>query len=107
MLLETQLVWREDAVWFQPEREVAVRRHIGDFTLFMTGLFRERVERTASASYYITQGKRAYHFVSEHDRASARGGASAPLYRRPADRFQPHVGVLGYRRQVHLGDPPP
>jgi len=47
MLLETQRVWREDTARFQPEREVVVRRHIGDFTLFMTGLFRERVERTA------------------------------------------------------------
>ena len=75
MLLETQRVWREDTARFQPEREVVVRRHIGDFALFMTGLFRERVERTASASYYITQGKRAYHFVSEHDRASARAGS--------------------------------
>ena len=106
MLLETQRVWREDTAQFQPEREVVVRRHIGDFTLFMTGLFRERVERTASASYYITQGKRAYHFVSEHDRASARGCAGAPLYRRLADRFERYVGVLEYARKVHFADPP-
>jgi len=106
MLLETQRVWREDTARFQPEREVVVRRHIGDFALFMTGLFRERVERTASASYYITQGKRAYHFVSEHDRASARGCAGAPLYRRLADRFERYVGVLEYARKVHFADPP-
>ncbi len=106
MLLETQRVWREDTARFQPEREVVVRRHIGDFTLFMTGLFRERVERTASASYYITQGKRAYHFVSEHDRASARGGAGAPPYRRLADRFERYVGVLEYARKVHFAEPP-
>ena len=106
LLLETQAVWREDTVSWQPEREVAVRRHIGDFTLFMTGLFRERVERTASAAYYITQGKRAYHFVSEHDRASARGGPAAPLYRRLADRFERYAGVLEYARKVHFVDPP-
>lgn len=109
MLLETEAAWREESPWWQPEREVAVRRHIGDFTLFMTGLFRERVERTASAGFYIAQGKRAYRFVSEHDRASARAGAAAgaPLYRRLADRFERYAAVLEYARQAHFGDPPP
>ncbi len=105
LLLETQAVWQEDSPWWKPEREVQIRRHIGDFTLFMTGLFRERVERTASASYYITQGKRAYHFVSEHDRASARGSA-ASVYRRLADRFERYVGVLEYAAKVHFRDDP-
>lgn len=109
MLLETQAAWREDTAWWEPEREVAVRRHIGDFTLFMTGLFPEHVERTASAGFYIAQGKRAYRFVSEHDRASARAGApaGAPLYRRLADRFERYVAVLDYARKAHFSDPPP
>jgi len=94
MLLETQAVW-EDAASFQPEREVVVRRHIGDFTLFMTGIFPERVEQTASTRYYIDQGKRAYHFVS-----------GAPLYRRLADRFERYVDVLAYARKVHFRDHP-
>jgi len=86
---------------------VVVRRHIGDFTLFMTGIFPERVEQTASTRYYIDQGKRAYHFVSEHDRASSRtGGAGAPLYRRLADRFERYVDVLAYARKVHFRDHP-
>ena len=108
MLLETQAAWREDTAWFEPEREVAVKRHIGDFTLFMTGFFPERVERTASAGFYIAQGKRAYQFVSEHERASARAGgaAGAPLYRRLADRFERYAAVLEYTRKVHFGDPP-
>jgi hypothetical protein len=106
MLLETQAVW-EDTASFRPEHEVVVRRHIGDFTLFMTGIFPERVERTASTRYYIDQGKRAYHFVSEHDRASSRaGGAGAPLYRRLADRFERYVDVLEYARKVHFRDHP-
>lgn len=109
MLLEAQAVWRENSAWWQPEREIAVRRHIGDFTLFMTGLFRERVEHAASAEFYIAQGKRAYHFVSEHDRASSRApiSAGAPLYRRLADRFERYAAVLDYTRRVHFGDPPP
>ncbi|MGH7310611.1 MAG: hypothetical protein ACREK6_18165, partial [Candidatus Rokuibacteriota bacterium] len=62
MLLDIQTVWQEDGPGFQPEHEVTVRRHIGDYTMFMTGVFRERVDRMASTSFYISQGKRAYRF---------------------------------------------
>ena len=103
LLLETQAVW-EDPAHFKPEHEVTVCRHIGDFTLFMTGIFRERVERTASVGYYVTQGKRAYHFVFEHDRVSTR--AAAPLYRRLADGFERYAGALDYARRVYFVDHP-
>lgn len=108
MLLEAHAVWQEDSPHFQPEHEITVRRHIGDYTLFMTGIFRERVERIASTGYYIAQGKRAYRFVSEHDRASARGQerARAPLYRVLAERFENYARVLDYARRVHCCDPP-
>src|SRR2546428_12769966 len=101
MLVGTRAVWETPAC-FQPEREVVVRRHIGDFTLFMTGSFPERVERTASTRYYIDQGKRAHAFVSEHDRPSSRtGGTGAPLYRRLAARLHRYAGVLEHARQAH------
>jgi hypothetical protein len=107
MLLEADAAW-EDGAHFQPEREVTVCRHIGDFTLFMTGIFRERVERTASIGYYVAQGKRAYRFVSEHDRVTSRAGAAvqAPLYRRLADRFERYAGALDYARRVYFVDHP-
>ena len=104
MLLEVEAVWRTDSPYFSPEREVAVRQHIGDYTLFMTGLFPERVERVASTGFYISQGKRAYHFVSEHGRASARG--TAPMFRRLADRFESYTGALDYARRVYFADHP-
>ena len=104
MLLEIQAVWQEEAAWFRPEHEVTVRRHIGDYTLFMTGVFRERVERVASTGYYITQGKRAYHFVSEH--ARAKSGVRTPPYRRLAERFECYAGALDYARRVHFPEGP-
>src|SRR5258705_2245529 len=103
LLLEAETVW-EDPKHFKPEHEVAVSRHIGDFTLFMTGIFRERVERTASIGYYVGQGKRAYHFVAEHGRATSRAGAAAaaPLFRRLAGQFEGYAGALDYARRVHF-----
>jgi hypothetical protein len=103
MLIEIQGLWQEDAPGFRPEREVSVRRHIGDFTLFMTGIFRERVERCASVGYYVVEGKRAYRFVSEHARASDRHQTP---YRRLAERFENSARVLDYTRRVHFFDHP-
>ena len=106
LLLETQALWQDAS--FSPEREVAVRRHIGDYTLFMLGVFRERVERMASSGYYVTQGRRAYKFVSEHDRASARPvrPAGGTLFGRLADRFEGYARALDYTRRVHFASGP-
>ena len=100
LLLEIQQVWDVDSPGFNPVRERELRRHIGDYTLFMTGLFRERVEHLSVAGYYIREGKRAYHFVSEHDRADAR--PQAWLFRALADRFEGYAGVLTYVRKVYF-----
>ena len=102
MLLEIQHVWQDESPDFRPEHEVTVRRHIGDYTLFMTGLFPERVQRTASMSYYVSEGKRAYRFVSEHGRAGGRS-PRAP-YRRLADRFEAYMRALDYARRAYFVD---
>ena len=99
-LLEIQRVWDVDSPHFNPLRERELRRHIGDYTLFMTGLFRERVEHLSVTGYYIREGKRWYHFVFEHDRADAR--PQARLFRVIADRFEGYAGVLNYMRKVYF-----
>jgi hypothetical protein len=108
LLLEAQAAWDPGTVHFQPEREVSVRRHIGDFTLFMTGIFRERVERIASTGYYVSQGRRAYRFVSEHGRATCRPSApdAGPLYARLAEQFERYAWALDYARRVHFHEVP-
>jgi len=104
MMLEIQAVWEVDTAEFRPEHEVNVRRHIGDYTLFMMGIFPERVRREATTDFYIAQGQRAYRFVSEHARASGRG--TPPPYRRLAERFESYAGALDYARRVHFYDVP-
>src|SRR3990172_1218907 len=47
--------------------ERALRKHIGDYTLFMSGLFRSFVERGGYLEYYLEEGKRSYRTVSELD----------------------------------------
>jgi hypothetical protein len=104
MLLDAQAVWQADSAYFEPEQELVIRRHIGDYTLFMTGVFRERVERLAATGHYVARGKQAYRFVAEH--ARARGTGTPPPYRRLAERFEHYAAALDYARRVHFFDHP-
>lgn len=63
-----QMVLEAEARVGNPRREV--HRHIGDFTLFWTGVYPEALRRLKTASRldyfidYCEQGKRAYHIAA-------------------------------------------
>jgi hypothetical protein len=99
-LLAIQHVWATDSPDFDPGAERALRRQIGDYTLFMTGIFRDHVDRLAVTRYYEQEGRRAYRFVAEM--ARSRSEADAPLYRRLSDRFEMYAGALTYARKVYF-----
>lgn len=99
-LLAVQRVWEWESGDFNPGAERVIRRQIGDYTLFMTGIFRDHVDRLAVTGYYEHEGRRAYRFVSEV--ARAQDEADAPLFRRLADRFELYAGALTYARKVHF-----
>jgi hypothetical protein len=90
------------------EREREVHQHIGDFTLFMAGLFPEYLKRIKSAGLiyhkdflvdYIKTGKRSYRIVAEFGEPKASADARpAPLFRKLADNFELCVMGLGYIR---------
>src|SRR5690349_12122246 len=76
---------------FEYEREV--RKHIGDFTLFLTGLFPEYVAalprrglRPDSLVDYVKAGKESYRIVAAFDQFEYRH--AAPFFRRLADEFE-------------------
>ncbi len=102
---EIQRAWDVDSPDFAPEREQALRRHVGDFTLFMTGIFRDHVQRLDVAGLYEAEGRRAYRAVSET--ARAQGDPDAPLYRRLSERFEHFSGALCYMRKVYFQDRSP
>jgi hypothetical protein len=99
-LLAIQHVWAADGPGFDPGSERALRRQIGDYALFMTGIFRDHVDRLAVTGYYEREGSRAYRFVAELARAGAE--PEAPLYRRLAERFEMYAGALTYTRKVYF-----
>jgi hypothetical protein len=74
-------------------REREVRKHIGDYTLFLTGLFPEYVVRLQrrgarldSMVDYVKAGKESYYIVSCFDQFEFRD--QAPLFRRLSDSFE-------------------
>jgi hypothetical protein len=76
------------------DREREVRKHIGDYTLFMAGLFpehlasarRTRGMRLDSFIDFIKAGKESYRIVSSFDLFEYEG--EAPLFRQLADKFE-------------------
>lgn len=76
---------------FDYEREV--RKHIGDYTLFLTGLFPEYVARIArkgssmdSLIDYLKAGKESYRVVAAFDQFEYRD--IAPLFRKLSEQFE-------------------
>jgi hypothetical protein len=88
---------------FSPFREREVRQHIGDYTLFMTGIFRESVEKNSSLQYYMDQGKFSYSSVSEFDRLAEKQGSK--LFQNLSERFEDYSWALDYMRKVYFKDP--
>ena len=101
MLAEGDLLHRADSL----ERERTVHKHIGDYTLFMAGLFPEFVRRLRASTIvvpadafldYIQVGKRSYRIVSEFP--SDFPGGPSPLFRKLSENFELCVYGLGYVR---------
>ena len=75
------------------ERERAIRKHIGDYTLFLSGMFPEYVAglprrglRLDSLVDYVQAGKESYRIVAAFDQFEYR--RVAPLFRQLAAEFE-------------------
>ncbi len=76
------------------------RRYIGDFTLFMSGLFRDFVEKHASLDQYVREGQRSYRRVAEVESMIA--STDAPIYRDLSERFVYYSGALDFMRKTRF-----
>ncbi len=101
LLLEGDLLHGASSI----EREREVHKHIGDYTLFIAGIFPEAIQRWRGRRIqlsrdamidYVKTGKRSYHIVAEF--AFGVYGDVAPLYRKLSEQFELCVFGLGYVR---------
>jgi hypothetical protein len=98
MLLEANLSWYSE----QWDREKEIRKHIGDYILFMVGIFREWVEKQSFLGLYLEEGRKAYQSVSQHHRALYRPGSR--LYSELSKDFEFYVGALNYMKKTFFRD---
>jgi hypothetical protein len=89
MLLESNPLLEGRSFFYERE----VRKHIGDYTLFLTGLFPEYVHRLPKRGLrmdafidYMQAGKESYRIVASFDQFEFR--RVAPLFRRMSERFE-------------------
>jgi len=93
------------------EREREVHKHIGDFTLFWTGIYPEMLRYFRAAHRadglldYVERGQKSYRIAATFDYGAYRD--EAPVLRRLADGFERCMfGLSLVRRDMEsLGDP--
>ena len=87
------------------DRERAVRKHMGDYSLFMTGLFPESLAKRRNRWQirldglldFVETGKKSYAIVSSFDQFEYRD--EAPLFRRLSEHFETCVMGLNLVKQ--------
>jgi len=97
MLLAQSGLTSEEAR-IQGEREL--RKHVGDYTLFMSGLFRRYVERGGYLSYYLEEGARSYRTVSELDVSLYNPGFL--MFEELSKGFEHYSGALDFMRKCYF-----
>lgn len=88
----------------QTLRARAAQKYVGDYTLFMTGLFRTHVESRGALGYYVEEGQRSYRAVSALDLALFRTGYF--LFDELAKNFEHYSGALDYMRKAYFTPQP-
>jgi hypothetical protein len=81
-------------------REREIRKYVGDYTLFMSGLFRAYVEKHGVLDYYLQEGRRSYWKVSELDVARYQTGFL--LFQELSKNFEYYSGALDYMRKAYF-----
>jgi hypothetical protein len=81
-------------------RERSLRKYVGDYALFMSGMFRSHVAGRGFLDYYIAEGSRSYWTVSELDLSLYRAGFS--LYQELSRKFEYYSGALDFTRKAYF-----
>lgn len=80
--------------------ERAVRKYVGDYTLFMSGLFRSFVSKRGFLDFYLQEGKRSYQAVSKLDVSLYRPGFL--LFEELSKGFETYADALDYMSKCYF-----
>jgi len=85
-------------------REREMRKYMGDYTLFMSGLFRTYIEKCGVLDLYLREGRRSYWQVSELDLTLYQTGFL--LFQELSKNFEYYSGALDYMRKAYFTSSP-
>ena len=97
MLAEEEATLSRENPLIQERRQ---RKYLGDYTLFMSGIFRSHVERGGYLDYYLKEGSRSYLKVSEVDLSLYRTGFL--LFQELSEKFEYFSGALDYMHKTYF-----
>ena len=100
LVADDQTVSRENPLM----QERRMRKYLGDYTLFMSGIFRSNVERGGYLDYYLQEGRRSYRKVSEVDLSLYRTGFL--LFQELSEKFEYLSGALDYMHKAYFAAAP-
>jgi hypothetical protein len=84
--------------------ERALRKQVGDYTLFMSGLFRRFVEHRGYLNYYLEEGARSYRAVSVLDVSLYNPGFL--MFEELSKGFENYSGALDFMRKCYFAPAP-
>jgi hypothetical protein len=84
--------------------ERAFRKHVGDFTLFMSGVFRRFIERNGLLDSYFEAGSRSYAHLSRIDEALSRDDFKT--FEELSRGFERYSGAIDYMRKCFFAHAP-
>ncbi|MGD9765290.1 MAG: hypothetical protein AB7V27_16445 [Candidatus Binatia bacterium] len=80
------------------------RKYVGDYTLFMSGIFRAHVSRGGYLDFYVREGTRSYRDVADLDARMYRAGHR--LFAELSQHFELYSGALDFLRHAYFANAP-
>lgn len=98
MLMEWRRAQGDEEAPPDSSRQALIVRHIAEYTLFMSGLFRERVEARGQLNYYLDHGRSAYWQTADFETNPKR----SQVFRRLYFNLEKVANTLDYIRRVQF-----
>lgn len=105
MLLEAEARSRPSEREFDPFSERELRKHVADYILFMTGIFREYVNDLGILDFYFQEGRKSYRQVYEFDKSLSQPHAG--VFMKLHANFERYSGGINYMKKVYFDEKMP
>lgn len=100
MLIQAEDKSQPSEPGFDPFGERNIRKHVADYTLFMTGIFREYIEKIGILDLYFHEGRNSYKQVYEFDKSISK--PKAGIFEQLHTNFEQYSSGINYMKKVYF-----